>query len=212
MRELGRRSGEARRLKREQREAGELDVNAEIERLGMREWTDRQLIRVAQSSANAAAAVASLKEPRTRDLPDREQVTVEHARAALDARMAEVIARRIDHGECPQCGGSGRLWDAPGQGAGRQDPGVRGVGDLPPVRAQKFSAEPPPVPPVPPASVAGLPGGENPRLSRRRRGVCGRGPSRGGVSQTTTATRSRLRSTSGSSLSRIWRATARYPC
>ena len=96
MRELGRRSGEARRRKREQREqAGEL--------------TDREQAKVALRRAldggNMAAMVAAAKALIEFDhSPHTGGVTVDDARAQLDARLDKIEDHRRRNGQvCPTC-------------------------------------------------------------------------------------------------------------
>jgi hypothetical protein len=167
MRELakrgGKRSGEARRRKREQRQAGELEPanDREQAKVALRRALDGN-----NSAAMVAAAKALIEFDRS---PDREHVTVEDARAALAARLDAIAARRREHAEeCTACGGRGYIPKEHGRGPGPRNGGERGGDDLPPAGPTNFSGEPPPAavpPPVPPASVAGRPGGENPRLS-----------------------------------------------
>jgi hypothetical protein len=112
-RELARRSVEARKRKREQQPAPveeELDVDAEIARLGMRAWTDRQLVKLAANGRNAAASVASLKELRNRQVGDTGTdavlQAVKDARAELIAMTGAIAERRqhTDPRHCPTCG------------------------------------------------------------------------------------------------------------
>jgi hypothetical protein len=126
----GIKSGEARRRKAEKRrreeldEEGELDVDAEIERLGMYAWTQKQLIRVASNTTNAAASVAASKELRSREAEGGTEASflqqVAEARAELEADrlhllcpacreraedLERVIQKRQERQRCPGCGG-----------------------------------------------------------------------------------------------------------
>jgi hypothetical protein len=107
-REAAAKSAEARRQKRAEPEP---------------ELSDREQAKAALRRAldgnNRAAMVAAAKALIEFDRsPEREQVTVEDARAALDARLSAIWARRIDLGMCPTCNGSGRLWMRRGRGRG----------------------------------------------------------------------------------------------
>jgi hypothetical protein len=156
MRELGRRSGEARRRRREKRQAGELEL------------TDRDQAKIALRRAldgnNMAAMVAAAKALIEFDRsPERQVVTVEDARAQLIARLDEIEERRRARGETwAACGGAGYIVRSRGPHRGAGDGRGTGapVGRGP--EPKQLSGEPPV---VPPASVAGPPGGENPQLS-----------------------------------------------
>jgi hypothetical protein len=108
MRELGRRSGEARRRKREQ----------QLEPLTDREQAMAALRR-ALDGGNRAAMVAAAKALLEFDRSDPRagMVTVEDARAQLDARLDQIVDHRQRYGhECQACGGSGIVVSAPGAG------------------------------------------------------------------------------------------------
>jgi hypothetical protein len=120
MRELGRRSGEARRRKREQRAAGELEL------------TDREQAKVALRRAldgnNMAAMVAAAKALIEFDRTDPRTglMSVEDAREQLEARLNVIEDRRRRHGQvCPTCSGSGIVARASRGGEG---PGLSGEG------------------------------------------------------------------------------------
>ena len=120
-------------------------------------------LRRALDGGNKAAMVAAAKALIEFDRsPDREHVvSVEDARAMLLARLQANERYRREHGEeCTACNGLGYIERDRGRGPGAGNEGGGGADAiLPPVRPEEIS------PVLPPASVAGLPGGENPRLS-----------------------------------------------
>jgi hypothetical protein len=110
MQELGRRSGEARRRKKEQREKEQREP-----------LTDREqamaALRRALDGGNRAAMVAAAKALLEFDRSDPRagMVTIEDARGQLEARLNAIEDHRRRYGEvcptcngevCPTCGGS----------------------------------------------------------------------------------------------------------
>jgi hypothetical protein len=140
-----------RRRKREQRQAGELEL------------TDREqakaALRRALDGRNNAAMVAAAKALIDFDTsPIESGVTVDDARAQLIARLDEIEhARRTAGQVCPTCDRplppdeASRREGGAGDGGGGRVSLPRGP------EPKQNSGEPPP------ASVAGRPGGENPR-------------------------------------------------
>lgn len=121
MRELGRRSGEARQRKAKAKQTGEL------------EQSDREQAKVALRRApdgnNMAAMVAAAKALIEFDRsPDREHVTVEDARELLFAKLDQIDARRREHTDtCTACNGLGYIAKQRGPGPGARNPGGGGV-------------------------------------------------------------------------------------
>jgi hypothetical protein len=113
MRELWRRSGKARRRKATAKQTGDFEL------------TDREQAKVALRRAldgnNMAAMVAAAKALIEFDRsPDREQVTVEDARAQLDAKLSPIIEhRRRDAERCTVCNGIGYIVKQRGPGPAR---------------------------------------------------------------------------------------------
>src|SRR5262245_17705838 len=97
------------------------------------EQSDRErskaALRRALDGGNYAAMVAAAKELIAQDRsPDREHVSVEDARAQLDARLNEIVARRLERAEtCTACNGLGYIINDRRPGAGARIVGDRGV-------------------------------------------------------------------------------------
>jgi hypothetical protein len=116
MRELGRRSGEARRRKRDQ----------QLEPLTDREQAMAALRRALDGNNRAAmvaAAKALIEQDRT---PQAGPMSVEDARAELNARLDAIVDHRRRYGKtCQACEGSGLVLRARGgEGPGKGVPGV----------------------------------------------------------------------------------------
>ena len=121
MRELGRRSGEARRRKAEAKQT------AELEPVGDREQA-KVALRRALAGNNMAAVVASAKALIEFDQsPEQGPMTTKDARLELAARIDEIDARRRDHANvCAACGGRGTIPHTPPTGRVKGDGG--GIG------------------------------------------------------------------------------------
>jgi hypothetical protein len=122
MRELGRRSGEARRRKAKAKQTDEREP-----------LTDREqamaALRRALDGGNMAAMVSAAKALLEFDHSPRDRpVTVEDAREQLEARLNAIEDHRRRNGEvCSACGGSGIVVRAPGRGEGAGIDGGRGA-------------------------------------------------------------------------------------
>jgi hypothetical protein len=122
MRELGRRSGEARRRRKAEKEqaAGTaLELDADGVPVDLDRWSDKRLYEYANQDSNIAGGVAALKELTARRRSDPRghdsDALVQGARDQLAANLIAMAARRqaaLERGEtrrleiCPACGQS----------------------------------------------------------------------------------------------------------
>ena len=89
MRQLGIRSGEARRQRRD------AELQADVPRPeDLQGWTDERLVQLAANDRNPAAAVAALKELRNRIAPPKLDIGNAEARGVM---LSELIYRHADH-------------------------------------------------------------------------------------------------------------------